>query len=49
MATPSIDLMILGALKEAPMSAYDMDKLMDARALRKWVRVSTPSIDRNLI
>lgn len=49
MATPSIDLMILGALKEAPMSAYDMDKLMDARALRKWVRVSTPSIYRNLI
>lgn len=49
MATPSIDLMILGALKEAPMSAYDMDKLMEARALRKWVRVSTPSIYRNLI
>lgn len=49
MATASIDLMILGALKERPMSAYEMNKLMDARAMRKWVRVSAPSIYRNLV
>lgn len=49
MATPSIDVMILGALKEQPLSAYDMDKTMEARAVRKWVRVSSPSIYRNLI
>lgn len=49
MATRPIDIMILGALKEQPMSAYEMDKLMDARELRKWVRVSSPSVYRNLI
>lgn len=49
MATSSIDLMILGALKERPMSAYEMNKLMDARAVRKWVRASAPSVYRNLV
>jgi DNA-binding PadR family transcriptional regulator len=49
MATRPIDIMILGALKEQPMSAYEMDKLMDARELRKWIRVSSPSVYRNLI
>lgn len=49
MAKPSIDLMILGALKERPMSAYEMDRLFEARAVRRWVRVSAPSIYRNLL
>lgn len=49
MAKPSIDLMILGALKERPMSAYEMDRLFEARAARRWVRVSAPSIYRNLL
>ena len=49
MAKPGIDLMILGALKERPMSAYEMDRLFEARAVRRWVRVSAPSIYRNLL
>jgi len=49
MATRPIDIMILGALNEQPMSAYEMDKLMEARELRKWIRVSSPSVYRNLI
>ena len=36
MATPTIDAMILGALHEHPMSAYEMNKMMDQRGVRGW-------------
>ena len=34
MATPTIDAMILGALHEHPMSAYEINKMMDQRGVR---------------
>lgn len=49
MATHSIELMILGALKEQPLSAYDMDKVMEERNIRRWIRISSPSVYRNVI
>ncbi|MFC2485990.1 MAG: hypothetical protein ACFNUQ_06015 [Rothia dentocariosa] len=41
MATPTIDAMILGALHERPMSAYEMNKMMDQRGVRGWARKLT--------
>ncbi|WP_417143526.1 PadR family transcriptional regulator [Raoultibacter massiliensis] len=49
MASESIELMILGALMDRPMSAYEMDKEMDIRNVRRWIRISPPSVYRNLI
>ena len=49
MASESIEIMILGALMERPMSAYEMDKEMDIRNVRRWIRISSPSVYRNLI
>ena len=49
MATPTIDAMILGALHEHPMSAYEMNKMMDQRGVRSWARISSPSVYRNLV
>ena len=49
MATPTIDAMILGALHEHPMSAYEMNKMMDQRGVRGWARISSPSVYRNLV
>lgn len=40
----TIDLIVLGMLKKAPMSAYDIQKLVDYRNISKWVKISTPSI-----
>ena len=49
MASHSIETMILGALIEQPMSAYEMDKTMEQRNIRRWIRISSPSVYRNLI
>ena len=49
MATPTIDAMILGALHEHPMSAYEMNKMMDQRGVRGWARISSPSVYLSLI
>lgn len=49
MASESIEIMILGALMERPMSAYEMDKEMEIRNVRRWIRISSPSVYRNLI
>ena len=49
MATPTIDAMILGALHEHPMSAYEMNKMMDQRGVRSWARISSPSVYRNMV
>lgn len=49
MASESIEVMILGALMERPMSAYEMDKEMEIRNVRRWIRISSPSVYRNLI
>ena len=49
MASHSIEIMILGALIEQPMSAYEMDKTLEERNVRRWIRISSPSVYRNVI
>ena len=49
MASHSIEIMILGALIERPMSAYEMDKTLEERNVRRWIRISSPSVYRNVI
>ena len=41
----TIDLIVLGILKKEPMSAYDIQKLVEYRKISKWVKISTASID----
>lgn len=45
----TIDLMLLGALMEKPMNAYEMKKNMEARNIKSWVKISSPSIYKNLV
>lgn len=40
----AIDLILLGMLKRKPLSAYDMQKLVEYRNISKWVKISTPSV-----
>lgn len=48
-AMSTIDLMILGALIEKPMNAYEMKKNMEYRNIKSWVKISSPSIYKNLV
>lgn len=45
----TVDLMLLGALMEKPMNAYEMKKNMEFRNIQSWVKISSPSIYKNLI
>lgn len=45
----TVDLMLLGALMEKPMNAYEMKKNMEARNIKAWVKISSPSIYKNLV
>ena len=45
----TIDLIVLGMLKKAPMSAYDIQKQVEYRNISKWVKISTPSIYKKTI
>ncbi|MCO7117405.1 PadR family transcriptional regulator [Oscillibacter valericigenes] len=45
----TIDLIVLGILKKEPMSAYDIQKLVEYRNISKWVKISTPSIYKKAI
>ena len=45
----TIDLIVLGILKKEPMSAYDIQKLVEYRNISKWVKISTPSIYKKVI
>lgn len=45
----TIDLIILGMLKKQPLSAYDIQKLVEYRNISKWVKISTPSIYKKVI
>lgn len=40
----TIDLIVLGMLKDKAMGAYDIQKLVEYRNISKWVKISTPSI-----
>ena len=45
----TVDLMLLGALIEKPMNAYEMKKNMESRNIKAWVKISSPSIYKNLV
>ena len=45
----TIDLIVLGMLKKEPLSAYDLQKLVEYRNISKWVKISTPSIYKKVI
>lgn len=45
----TIDLIVLGMLKQQPLSAYDLQKLVEYRNISKWVKISTPSIYKKVI
>lgn len=45
----AIDLIVLGMLKQGPMSAYEMQKLVEYRSISRWVKISTPSIYKKVL
>lgn len=45
----TIDLIVLGMLKKQPLSAYDIQKLVEYRNISKWIKISTPSIYKKVI
>lgn len=45
----TIDLIVLGMLKQEALSAYDIQKQVDYRNISKWVKISTPSIYKKVL
>ena len=45
----TIDLIVLGILKQEPLSAYDIQKLVEYRNISRWVKISTPSIYKKVL
>jgi len=45
----TIDLIVLGMLKKEPLSAYEIQKLVEYRRISQWVKISTPSIYKKVI
>ncbi|MGI6109289.1 MAG: PadR family transcriptional regulator [Eubacteriaceae bacterium] len=45
----TIDLIVLGMLKDQNLSAYEIQKLVEYRNISKWVKVSTPSIYKKVL
>ena len=45
----AIDLIVLGMVKKEPLSAYDIQKLVEYRNISGWVKISTPSIYKKVI
>ena len=45
----TIDLIVLCMLKKEPLSAYDIQKLVEYRNISRWVKISTPSIYKKVI
>ncbi len=45
----TIDLIVLGIVKKEPLSAYDIQKLVEYRKISRWVKISTPSIYKKVI
>lgn len=45
----AIDLIVLGIVKKEPLSAYDIQKLVEYRNISRWVKISTPSIYKKVI
>ena len=45
----TIDLIVLGIVKQQPKSAYDIQKAVEYRNISRWVKISTPSIYKKVI
>jgi DNA-binding PadR family transcriptional regulator len=45
----SIDLFLLGFLKEKPISAYDLAKKIKENQLDQMIKISTPAVYKNLL
>ncbi|MBC3796696.1 PadR family transcriptional regulator [Acetobacterium tundrae] len=45
----TVDLMLLGVLIQKPMNAYEMKKEMEFRNINNWVKISSPSVYKNLV
>lgn len=45
---PTIDLILLGMVKEAPRSPYDLQKLLKERNITYWVKISRTSIYKKI-
>ncbi len=45
----AVDLILLGLVYEQPQSAYDMQKQVEYRNLSRWVKISSPSIYKNVV
>ncbi len=45
----TIDLIVLGMLKNQPMNAYELQKLVEYRHISRWVKISTPSIYKKVL
>lgn len=45
----TVDLMILGALMKKPMNAYELKKEMELKDVKKWIKISSSSVYKNLV
>lgn len=45
----TIDLIVLGIVKQKPISAYDIQKIVEYCNISKWVKISTPSIYKKVL
>ena len=45
----TVDLMLLGVLMQEPKNAYEMKKEMEYRNIQQWIRISCPSVYKNLV
>jgi DNA-binding PadR family transcriptional regulator len=45
----TIDLIVLGMIKNGPVSAYDIQKAVEYRHISQWVKISTPSVYKKVI
>ena len=44
----SIDIILLGMLTEAPRNAYEINKIIEQRRTRTWLKISSAAVYRNL-
>lgn len=45
----TIDLIVLGIVKQKSLSAYDIQKNVEKHNISKWVKISTPSIYKKVL
>ncbi|WP_411677680.1 PadR family transcriptional regulator [Caproicibacter sp.] len=45
----TVNIMLLGILLKKPLNAYEMKKKMESMNIRRWTKISTPAIYKNLV